>query len=83
MLLSKYAKEKGYSLDQFHKLQADIKAAAAKIIEGIQGKFAIDSGMYYKTSEIIPEHNDLTPYLIQELKAQGMEFIENGEYWRF
>ena len=85
MELSQYAYKKGMTLDKLEILEKNIKATASAIIQLAKQNFpvSIDTGVYSKTSDLLTGHGELTPYIIQELKQQGMEFIENGEYWRY
>ena len=81
--LARYAKDKGMNLEQYKALEAELEQTADRILENAKncGKYAIDSGMYYPTSEIL-EGGEYAPYIRQMLKQRGMEFIENGELWR-
>jgi hypothetical protein len=81
--LVKYAKSKGMNLEQFRELEAELGQTADKILENIKtcGKYAIDSGMYYPTGEILDD-GELAPYITWMLKQRGVEFRENGTLWR-
>ena len=81
--LAKYAKAKGMTREQYQNLVAELGQAADRILENAKncGKYAIDSGMYYPTSEILDE-GEYAPYIIQMLKKRGVEFRENGTLWR-
>lgn len=77
MLLSKYCKDKNFTKEQYKTLQQTIKQKAAEIYNST----SYTSGMYYPISNIIPEF-DIKPFIIQELKKLGMEFIEDYTLYR-
>ena len=81
--LAKYAKAKGMNLQEYKDLLAELEQTADRILENAKncGKYAIDSGMYYPTSEILDD-GEYAPYIIQLLKQRGVEFRDNGELWR-
>ena len=82
MLLAKYAKNKGYTLEGFKALEAGVKAAAEVVLEQIKNNYPTNCGMYYPTSEVLAD-GELTPFIIKELKMLGVEFMDNCELFRY
>ena len=84
MVLSQYAKNKGMQYAEYKQLEANIKSTASGIIAYIKSMYIIDDGIYHESKEIPALYNnyDWKPYLLQELKNMGMEFIENNTMWR-
>ena len=82
MTLAKYAKNKGYTLEGFIALENGIKAAAEVVLEQIKNNYPTDSGMYYPTSEVLAD-GELYPFIIAELKALGVEFLDNCQLFRY
>ncbi len=83
MTLASYARNKGYTVTQFHDLVRHVATKSLDILETIKAKFNPGSGMYYPTSEIINTDDDLTPFVLQDLRRLGVEFIENGDLFRY
>ena len=83
MTLCKYAKQKGFTLEQYKTLQNNIKAITEAIIQTIPDSKK-NNGMYYPINELLPYNTnaELLPYYIQELKNQGIEFYDNNTLWR-
>lgn len=87
MNMAKYCKEKGMNLEQYKNFSSNIEKAGAAIIELTESKYRTGTGMYHETIDIlsfVPGQTDpiINEFMIQELKKQGMEFIENNKYWR-
>jgi hypothetical protein len=84
--LAKLCKSKGMNLKQYEYTVQELENTADRILETVKtcGKYAIDSGMYYPTNEILNDSTgDFKPFIIYALKQRGMEFIDNGTLWRF
>lgn len=84
MNMADYCFEKGMELEQFEQYEKNIEAAAIAILQCVKSNYIVDNGVYYNTSEIINYQSDKiqAQFIIQELKKQGFEFIENGKKWR-
>ena len=85
MNLSQYAIKKGLNLNEYKQLKINIESIATAIISNIKTLHKIDTGLYYPVGEIINpiERTDIVPYIIQELKKQGVEFRENNTLYRY
>ena len=81
--LAKYTKDKGMNYEQYQKLVTELEQTADQILENIKncGKYAIDSGMYYPSGEILDD-GEFTQYIIWMLKQREVEFRENATLWR-
>lgn len=77
MLLSKYCKDKNFTKEEYKSLQQTIKQKAIEIYNSTSETY----GMYFPTFNIISE-SDIKPFIIQELKKIGMEFIEDYTLYR-
>lgn len=83
MTLCKYCKLKGMSLKEYEQLKENIKNIAIALIEQIPATHK-NNGMYYPINELIAYNTtDIKPYLIQELKQLGIEFIEDYTLYRY
>lgn len=84
MTIGAYAKSKGLNKEEYKNLKSNIKAIASALIQQIP-QSQKGNGMYYPISDIMPynTNTDIRPYLLQELKQQGLETIENGTLYRY
>jgi len=84
MQLSKFAKDKGMTLEEYLTLEGNIMSMATATIELIKATYITDNGVYHEITEVEMLYKDyeLKPFVLQELKEQGLEFIENGTLWR-
>jgi len=87
MTIAKYCKDKGMNIEQYETFCDNIKNTASAIIQLIKQNYNIDTGMYHKTIEILPfipgkTEEQIQLFIMHELRNNGIEFIENGEYWR-
>lgn|GEM_PF-2069273 len=85
MTLALYAKNTGMGLQEYRDLQIQIRGIARNILLFAKDKYSyeIDSGMYFATKELTEDVEvELLPYVLQEMKSLGFEFIENNEFWR-
>ena len=83
MTLSAYCHKKGMTLEQYKTLKQNIDTITTALIQQIPNSKK-GHGMYYPITDLIPynTNRELRPYYIQAFKEQGVEFIENNEYWR-
>lgn len=84
MTIGAYAKSKGLNKEEFLNLKSNIKAIATALIQQIP-QSQKGNGMYYPISDIFPynTNTEIKPFLLQEMKQQGLETIENGTLYRF
>ena len=83
MTLSKYCKNKGMNLEEYEQLKSNIKTMATALIQQIPASHK-NNGMYYPVNELIAYNTtDIRPYLLQELRQQGIEFIEDTTLYRY
>lgn len=84
MTLSQYAKSKGMNKEEFINLKSNIKVIASALLQQIP-EYKVGNGMYYPIGEVVPynTNTDIRPYILQELKLQGLETIENGTLYRY
>lgn len=94
MRLAEYCKKNGYTLDGYLTVEKNIEKKAEEIVEEIKANPLTDTGLFLPADEIFNtyhENPDLTPFLIQSLKAKGVEFrtiedpLEGGDnvYYRY
>lgn len=84
MNMSLYCKNQGMTLDQYKQYQANIKATAEAIILNIKQSYKTGTGMYHNVNEILKsDKNETYYYILQELKNQSVEFINNNTEWRY
>ena len=84
MTLCQYAKSKGMKLNEYQNLKENIKNIAKALIMQIPPRHK-GNGMYYPISEILPYNTnaDLKPYILQEMKSQGLETFDNETLYRY
>ena len=83
MTLAKFMKQAGCTLAEFNEVEGNIKRAAQGILEMVKRRYATDTGLYHDTAEIMNLDDKFAPFLMQEMKRIGFEFIENGLMWRY
>jgi hypothetical protein len=80
--LAKYMKQQGQSLAQYETVIRNANAVADRIVTAAAERHKRDTGMYYPAAELgltdSCEHN----FVRVCLKDRGMEFIENGAFYR-
>ena len=81
MNMAKYCKSKGMSLQQYKQFKQNIKNTA----NAIRSTITDTKGMYYPINDLLTysPQSEVQPFIIQELKKLGFEFIENNSLWRY
>ena len=81
MNMAKYCKSKGMTLEQYKQFKVNIKRTA----KAIQSTVTDTRGIYYPINDLLAyaPNSELQPFIIQELKKIGFEFIENNSLWRY
>lgn len=82
MTIAKYCKGLGMDLQGFKAYEKEVKDEAQTIYDKAKTIRPQDTGMYFPTSELIEVKEQRDYYIINELKALGVEFIENGTLYR-
>lgn len=85
MNMAKYCKSIGMDIQGYEQYKNNIESTAKAIIQYVKSMYAANTGMYYPIHEIISTQSkpENLNYIIQALKAEGMEFIENNSLWRY
>ena len=86
MNICKYCKEKGLKKEEYKIFKNNVEAIAEAIRENLKDT----QGLFFETKNILPEATEetnkdweyLRGFIIQELKKLGVEFRENGKYYR-
>ena len=86
MNICKFCKEKGLKKEEYKIFKNNVKAIAEAIRENLKNT----QGLFFETKNILPEVSEetnkdweyLRGFIIQELKKLGVEFRENGKYYR-
>jgi hypothetical protein len=81
MTIAKYCKNKGMTLEEYETFKNNIQQTA----KAIQQQQNYTHGMYYPVNDIITysPNSEIFPFIIQELKKLGFEFIENYTLYRY
>ena len=81
MNMAKYCKKKGMTLQQYELFKQNIENTAS----AIKSTITDTKGMYYPINNLFTysPNSELQPFIIQELKKIGFEFIENNALWRY
>lgn len=82
MNIARYCKELGMDLQGFKAYEKAVKEEAQEIFNKAKTIRPQDTGMFFPTSELIEVAAERDYFIINELKKLGMEFIENGEFYR-
>lgn len=82
MRLSKFCKEQGMDINEYREYKKELETMSMDIFEKIKKIHYVGTGIYYPVSEIIKDSQE-KPYIIENLKAMGVEFIRNHEFYRF
>ena len=82
MNIGRYCKELGMDLQGFKAYEKAIKTEAQEIFNKAQKIRPQDTGMYFPTSELLNVTEQRDHFILNELKALGMEFIENSTLYR-
>lgn len=82
MNIAKYCKELGMDLQGFKAYEKAVKEEAQEIFNKATKIRPQDTGMFFPTSELIEVATERDYFILNELKKLGMEFIENGEFYR-
>lgn len=83
MNIARYcSQELGMNLEEFKAYEQSVKDEAQAIYDKAKVIRPQGTGMYFPTSELIELKGQRDYYIINELKALGMEFIENLELYR-
>ena len=84
MTLAQYAKKEYPDIDinGYRRLEREIKGYANSIMMLADIKHKPDTGLYWPVKELHVDNVPHWPYVVQELKQMGMEFIDNNEYYR-
>lgn len=80
--MSKYCLELGMNLEGFLAYEQEVKTEAQEIFNKAKVIRPQDTGMYFPTSELIEVTEQRDYFIINELKALGVEFIEDLELYR-
>ena len=83
MTLAAFCESKNMTLQQYEITRANIKATASAMIQYIKSMYICDNGVYHPTKELNIKQGELLPFILYEMKQNGVEFIENGEYFRY
>lgn len=81
MTICEYCYKKGMTLEQYQTFKQNIINTA----KAIQSQTSYTHGMYYPVNDILTycPHSDVKPFIIQELKKLGFEFIEDYTLYRY
>lgn len=82
MMMAKYCKSLGMDLQEFRAYKQAVEDEAQTIYDRAKKIRPQGTGMYFPTSELIEVKEQRDYYIINELKALGVEFIENGKLYR-
>ena len=82
MNIGRYCKELGMNLEEFKAYEKAVKEEAQEIFNKATTIRPQDTGMYFPISELLNVTDERDYFIINELKKLGMEFIENGEFYR-
>ena len=79
MTLCKYCHDKKMTLQEYEKLESELKNQAQQIVS----KLKYNNGLYFNSYDILNQVNpELKPFIIKELKNLGIEFYNNNELYR-
>lgn len=84
MNLARYCKlEKGMTLQEYRKLQAELDNLASQTIEKAKAIRKPGTGVYWPIEELgAPVEWEFWPWLMMKLKEKFMEFLhEDGKLW--
>lgn len=82
MNIGRYCKELGMDLQGYKAYKQAVEEEAQAIFEKAKTIRPQDTGMFFPTSELIEATEERDYFILNELKKLGMEFIENGEFYR-
>lgn len=82
MNMAKYCKDRGMTIEQYKQFASNIAAIAQGIIMYVKSMYICGNGVYHDVKEIGIKQGENTPFIIAELKKQGMEFFDNNTLFR-
>ena len=82
MNIARYCKELGMDLQGFKAYEKAVKEEAQELFNKATTIRPQDTGMYFPISELLEVTEERDYFILNELKKLGMEFIENGAFYR-